>query len=211
MTVVAALAGASTAVNAQAEKPQYGGSLSIGMIYVTLSPLSWDPTDWPWKYAQDTGLMHESLMAADLSKSKRRGGPHPFTADSWLPSDAIRGELAESWKLLENPSRVEFKLRKGVMFPDKPGIMKSRELVAQDIVEWHNRMDKSPKKVATFFDHIEKVEATDKHTVLFTSRTTLPSGTIVRVGVTTRVWCQGSDDAAPRTGKTRRHRAVSAD
>ena len=167
-TAAAVLAAAPMVANAQAEKPQYGGNLSIGMIYVTLSPLSWDPTDWPWKYAQDTGLMHESLMAADLSKSKRRGGPHPFTADSWLPSDAIRGELAESWKLLDNPPRVEFKLRKGVMFPDKPGIMKSRELVAQDVVEWHNRMDKSPKKVATFLDHIDKVEATDKHTVLFT-------------------------------------------
>jgi peptide/nickel transport system substrate-binding protein len=80
--------------SAQNEKPQYGGSLSIGMVYVTLSPLTWDPTDWPWKYAQDTGLMHESLMAADLSKSKRKGGPYSFTADSWLPTDGIRGELA---------------------------------------------------------------------------------------------------------------------
>ena len=158
----------SASAQAQAEKPQYGGNLSIGMVYVTLSPLSWDQTDWPWKYAQDTGLMHESLMAADLSKSKRRGGPYSFTADSWLPSDAVRGELAESWKLLENPARVEFKLRKGIMFPDKPGIMKSRELVAQDVVDNHIRMDKSPKKVPTVFDHIEKVEATDKYTVLFT-------------------------------------------
>jgi peptide/nickel transport system substrate-binding protein len=163
-----ALAAVSVGAQAQAEKPQYGGNLSIGMVYVTLSPLSWDQTDWPWKYAQDTGLMHESLMAADLSKSKRRGGPYSFTADSWLPSDAVRGELAESWKLLENPARVEFKLRKGIMFPDKPGIMKSRELVAQDVVDNHIRMDKSPKKLPTVFDHIEKVEATDKYTVLFT-------------------------------------------
>ncbi len=167
-TAALGLTGIWSTVAAQAEKPQYGGNLSIGMVYVTLSPLSWDQTDWPWKYAQDTGLMHESLMAADLSKSKRRGGPYPFTADSWLPTDAIRGELAESWKLLENPPRVEFKIRKGVMFPDKPGIMKSRELVAQDVVDNHLRMDKSPKKLPTVFDHIVKVEATDKYTVLFT-------------------------------------------
>ena len=163
-----ALGSAPAGASAQTEKPQYGGNLSIGMVYVTLSPLSWDPTDWPWKYAQDAGLMHESLMAADLSKSKRRGGKYSFTADSWLPTDATRGELAESWKFLENPPRVEFKLRKGIMFPDKPGIMKSRELVAQDVVANHNRMDKSPKKVPTVYDHIEKVEATDKHTVVFT-------------------------------------------
>ena len=46
-----ALGTAPMAASAQTEKPQYGGNLSIGMVYVTLSPLSWDPTDWPWKYA----------------------------------------------------------------------------------------------------------------------------------------------------------------
>jgi peptide/nickel transport system substrate-binding protein len=167
-TMALALGATPLTASAQTEKPQYGGTLSLGMVYVTLSPLSWDPTDWPWKYAQDAGLMHESLMAADLSKSKRRGGKYAFTADSWLPTDATRGELAESWKWLENPPRVEFKLRKGIMFPDKPGIMKSREFVAQDVVANHNRMDKSPKKLPTVYDHIEKVEATDKHTVVFT-------------------------------------------
>ena len=170
LTAAIALASgtAPMSASAQNEKPQYGGTLSLGMVYVTLSPLSWDPTDWPWKYAQDAGLMHESLMAADLMKSKRRGGKYSFTADSWLPTDATRGELAESWKFLENPPRVEFKLRKGIMFPDKPGIMKSREFVAQDVVANHNRMDKSPKKTPTILDHIVKVEATDKHTVVYT-------------------------------------------
>jgi len=153
---------------AQAEKPQLGGTLNIGNVYVTLSPLSWDPADWAWKFGQDTGLMYEQLFVGDLSKSIRRGGKHAFVADSWLPSDAIRGELAESWKTLENPFRVEIKLRKGVMFPDKPGVMKSRELVADDVVGSYYRLDKSPKKIPTFFDHVDKVEAVDKHTVLFT-------------------------------------------
>ena len=89
-------------------------------------------------------------------------------ADSWLPSDAIRGELAESWKILDNPFRVEVKLRKGVMFPDKPGVMKARELVADDVVYSFYRLDKSPKKIPTYYDHVDKVEATDKYTVLFT-------------------------------------------
>ncbi len=156
------------AAAAAAEKPKYGGSLSIGMVYVTLSPLSWDPGDWAWKFGQDTGLMYEQLFVGDLSKSKRKGGKHAFVADSWLPTDAIKGELAESYQWKENPLRVELKLRKGVMFPDKPGVMKSRELVAQDVVDSFYRLDKSPKKVPTYFDHVQKVEATDKHTVLFT-------------------------------------------
>ena len=167
-----ALAGAMTFAPAlaiaQAEKPQSGGTLNIGLVYYTLSPLSWDPADWPWKFGQDTGLMYEQLWAGDLSKAKSRGGKHGFVADAWLPSDAIRGELAESWKTLEDPFRVEVNLRKGVMFPDKPGVMKSRELVAQDIVDTFYRLDKSPKKVPNYFDHVDKVEAVDKHTVLFT-------------------------------------------
>ena len=71
-----ALGSAPLGALAQTEKPQYGGNLSIGMVYVTLSPLSWDPTDWPWKYAQDAGLMHESLMAADEAARLSALGEH---------------------------------------------------------------------------------------------------------------------------------------
>ncbi len=170
-----ALAGAvaltSSVALADAEKPQTGGTLNIGMVYVTLSPLSWDPVDWVWKFQQDTGLMYEQLFAGDLSKAKRNGGKFSFVPDSWLPSDGIRGELAESWEWKENPPRVEIKLRKGVMFPEKPGVMASRELVADDVVQSYVRLDKSPKKIPTYYDHVEKVEATDSHTVVFTFKT----------------------------------------
>lgn len=150
------------------EKPQMGGTLNIGNVYVTLSPLSWDPGDWAWKFGQDTGLMYEQLFVGDLSKSKRNGGKYSFVPDSWLPTDAIKGELAESWEWKDNPLRVEIKLRKGVMFPEKPGVMASREFVADDVVQSFYRLDKSPKKVPTYFDHVQKVEATDPHTVVFT-------------------------------------------
>ncbi len=153
---------------AQAEKPKYGGTLNIGTVFVTLNALSWDSADWPWKFQNDTGLMYEQLWSADLSQSKRNGGKHAFVADSWLPTDAIRGELAESFRWMENPLRVEVKLRKGIMFPDKPGVMKSRELVADDVVFSYDRLNGSPKKIPTYYDHVAKVEATDKHTVLFT-------------------------------------------
>ena len=114
------------------DKPQYGGALEIVTIYPTISALSWDLADWNWKHNHDTGQVYEQLFAADLTKSVKNGGPHPFYADAWLPSDAIRGELAESWEWKENPLRVEIKLRKGVMFPEKPGVMASRELVADE-------------------------------------------------------------------------------
>ena len=165
LTLPAGFASAGEAV------PQRGGTLNIGNVYVTLSPLTWDPADWAWKFQQDTGLMYEQLFAADLSKSKRHGGPYSFVPDAWLPSDAIRGELAESWQWKQNPPRVEIKLRHGVMFPEKPGVMAARELVAEDVVQSYERLNNSPKKIPTYFDHIEKVEATDKHTVVFTFKT----------------------------------------
>jgi peptide/nickel transport system substrate-binding protein len=172
LTRLSALAGAlslaCSAANAQAEKPQYGGTLNIGNVNVTLSPLSFDPADWSWKFGQDTGVMYEQLFAADLNKSIRKGGKHAFIADAWLPSDAIRGELAEIWKTMDNPFRLEVTLRKGVMFPDKPGVMKAREVVADDVVNSYTRLDGSKKKIPNYFDHVEKVEAIDKHTVLFT-------------------------------------------
>lgn len=150
---------------AQAEAPKYGGNLEIGTVYVTLSALSWDPADWNWKQNHDTGQYYEQLFAGDLLKAKRLGGSHTFIPDAWLPSDAIRGELAESWKWTD-PLTLEIKLRKGVKFPAKPGVMEERELVAQDVVYSFNRQNSSPKKIPTYFDHIEKFEATDKHTVV---------------------------------------------
>ena len=153
---------------AQAEKPQYGGSLNIGNVYVTVSPMSADTGDWAWKHAQDTGLAYEQLFAADLSKSRRKGGAYDFTSDAWLPTDALRGELAEKWEMKQNPVRVEVQLRKGVMFPAKAGVMEARELTAEDVVFSFDRLNKSPKKIPGYFDHVEKVEATGKHTVVFT-------------------------------------------
>jgi peptide/nickel transport system substrate-binding protein len=81
-----------------AEKPQYGGTLNIGQVYYTVSPLSFDAADWTWKFNQDTGLTYEMLFAADLDKSERKGGKYSFRNDAWIPTDGLRGELAEKWR-----------------------------------------------------------------------------------------------------------------
>ena len=165
--LVAGTAGAQTPVaKPAAEKPQYGGSLSIANSYYNVAPLSFDTLDWAWKFSEDTGLVYEQLMVADLSKAKRNGGKHAFITDAWLPPDAIKGELAESWKLLEKPLRLEVQLRKGIMFPAKPGVMDPRELTADDVVYTFERMNKSPKRNPTYFEHISDVKATGKYTVV---------------------------------------------
>jgi peptide/nickel transport system substrate-binding protein len=148
------------------QEPQYGGTLDIATVNVTLSALSWDPADWTWKSNHDAGAMREQLLAADLEKSVRKGGIYPFRAEAFLPEDSLRGELAESWEW-EDPLTLVVHLRRGVMFPSKPGVMEERELDAADVVWSYNYVDQSPRQIPTYFDHIGSVVARDKHTVVF--------------------------------------------
>jgi peptide/nickel transport system substrate-binding protein len=160
-------AGSALAQTAAPQKPQYGGELNIGNVFLTVNPMSPDIGDWAWKHAQDTGLAYEQLFAADLDKSIRKGGKHAFTADAWIAPDALRGELAEKWEMKTNPLRVEVQLRKGVMFPAKAGVMDARELIADDVLFSYDRLNKSPKKIPTYFDHVDRVEVTGKHSLTF--------------------------------------------
>ena len=41
--------------------------------------------------------------------------------------------------------------------------MESREFTADDVVFSYDRLNKSPKKIPGYFDHIDQVEATGKH------------------------------------------------
>lgn len=145
---------------------QYGGTLNIGTVYPTLSALSWDPEDWNWKNNHDAGMFYEQLFAADLDKSVGNGGQYPFFSDAYIPADALRGELAETWEW-EDSRTLAIKLRRNVMFPTKPGVMEARELTAEDVVFSFNRQDQSPKKITGYFDHIDSVTARDSHTVEF--------------------------------------------
>ena len=145
---------------------RYGGDLNVGTVNVTLSALSWDPRDWVWKANHDAGAVREQLFVADLSKSKRNGGKYSFVQEAYLPTDSIKGELAESWYWEDNLTLV-VNLRHDVFFPDHPGLMKSRLLTADDVVFSYNFVDQSPKKILSYFDHIDRVVARDKHTVVF--------------------------------------------
>ena len=149
-----------------AQAPSYGGELNIGTVNVTLSALSWDPADWTWKSNHDAGNVREQLFAGDLSKSTRKGGIYSFLSEAYLPTDSIRGELAERWEW-EDPLTLVIHLRKGVIFPEKHGVMKQREFVADDVVYSYDLVNESIKRIPTYFDHIKDVVARDEHTVVF--------------------------------------------
>ena len=157
---------AGTQAQERQETPQYGGDLNVGTVYVTLSALSWDPADWTWKSNHDVGNVREQLFAADLSKSRKHGGPYDFVADAYLPPDAIRGELAERWEW-EGPLTLVVYLRPGVMFPAHNNVMAARELHADDVVFTYEYIDSSVKRIPSYFTHIDKVEARDARTVVF--------------------------------------------
>ena len=184
-----ALALASPASPAPAqEKPQYGGTLEIGTVYVTLSALSFDPADWNWKHNHDTGQFYEQLFAADLSQEQAG------TAAS-IPSVPTPGcrptRSAASWPRAgsgsENPLRVEIKLRKGVMFPEKPGVMKKRELTAEDIVfslqPPRARARRRSRATSTTSRRSRRPTSTPSSSP---SSTSTPSGITASAGATTR-------------------------
>lgn len=153
---------------AQNETPKYGGTLNVATTSTGVATLSWDLADWQATLqTRDTGQFYEQLFSVDLSKAKSRGGKYPFTISGWQPSDTVRGELAESWTWV-SPLVLEVKLRKGVKFPAKAGVMPERELTADDVVFSFNRLNTSPKKTQGYYDHIDKVSAKDSSTVVFT-------------------------------------------
>ena len=161
----AALASAG-ALHAE-ERPEYGGVLDVGTVYVTLSALSWDPVDWAWKSNHDYGMVREQLFAGDLDKSVRKGGHYPFVAEAYLPSDVLRGELAERWEW-EDEGTLVVHLRPGARFTGKAGVMEARELTAEDVVYTFNLVNNSPKKAQQdYWGYIDRVEARDDRTVVF--------------------------------------------
>ncbi len=164
----AALLLSASALRAQeGPTPKYGGSLEIATVYYTISALSWDNYDFNWKHNHDTGAVYEQLFSTDLSQAQHNGGKFAFVADAWIPTEAMRGELAEKWEWKQNPLQLVVDLRKGIMFPDKPGVMHAREFVADDVVYTFNRLNSSPKKIPGYFDFVSSVEAKDKYTVVF--------------------------------------------
>jgi peptide/nickel transport system substrate-binding protein len=165
--LIFALAAPAAGQSFKMETPKYGGTLEIVTVYATISALSWDNYDYNWKHNHDTGQVYEQLFVTDVSQFKSRGGKWTMTPDAYIPSEAMRGELAEKWELKQNPLQIVLTLRKGIMFPDKPGVMASRELVADDILYTFNRQNTSPKKIEGMYDYVESVKVVDRYTLVF--------------------------------------------
>ncbi|MEM7099101.1 MAG: ABC transporter substrate-binding protein [Pseudomonadota bacterium] len=167
LVLVLVFCGSPVALPQSSQKPQYGGDLNVGTVYVTLSALSWDPADWTWKANHDVGLVREQLFVADLTKSRGQGGRYQFINEAHIPEEVVVGELAERWEW-EDPRTLVIYLRRGVHFHGREDIVGKRELDAHDVVFTFQYINNSPKKSSTgFYDYIDAVEARDSHTLVF--------------------------------------------
>ncbi len=167
--MTAAAAGAlalAAAADAAAQDVQLGGTINVSTIYRTLDPLSWDTERWSWKANHDH-LQLESLLRGDLNRGPRGTNEWAFTAADYLPYEILQGSLAESFEVLQNPLRIEFKLRKGVYWQEVPGVMASREVVASDFVKNYEVMRASPQAIPDYWGFVERWEAKDDHTLVF--------------------------------------------
>ncbi len=105
-------------------------------------------------------------MMGDLQKGPRGTKQYAFDTLGWIPPEVTRGELLEKWEVKKNPMQIILHLRKGVMWQERPGIMKARELVADDVIYSLNRLKTSKKAIPLYLDFIGKMEASDKYTVV---------------------------------------------
>jgi peptide/nickel transport system substrate-binding protein len=165
-TLTALVFGLGVLAFGAAEKPQYGGTLTYLDTSPTLSVHTFDISDWRWKHGYDTGLVMEHLLMGDLQKGPRGSKQSPFTNNAWVPPDLMTGELLQKWEVKKNPLQLIFHLRKGVMWQEKPGVMKAREFVAGDVVYAINRLKNSRSAIPLYMDFVGKMETPDKYTVI---------------------------------------------
>ena len=145
--------------------PQYGGTITYHMHGGQGPPNSWDPVD-----NQGTTMLHvspylETLLSGDFEKYGPRGtNEYPFRMMSGhVPYHMYKGLLAESWTVPDQ-NTIIFKIRQGLMFQDKPGVMAGRELTAEDVAYSYNR-NLSSGNMLSFYAPFTTITATDKYTV----------------------------------------------
>jgi len=150
---------------AAAKQPKYGGKLRVVSGYSNFEPEAWDPNTMNWYIgAVFGGGIYQTLWWGDLSKGPRGTGECKFALSGYISFDCVTGSLSESWEF-ETPLTVLFKIRKGIYFPDKPGVMKSRELTAEDVVYSHNRFKfESGFPSPGNYDWMKKFEVVDRYT-----------------------------------------------
>lgn len=147
---------------AWAEEVNRDGTVKLITRYRGLNPLTWDFHRWAWKTSFD-GLHTTQLMVGDLDKGPLTGGSNKFIAPGWQPPAETKGEIAESWEVKQDPLRIEFKIREGVMWMAKEGVMNARELTAKDVVHHFTVMRGQKRYIPTYWDFVKEWKEEGKY------------------------------------------------
>jgi len=161
----------------EAGEPIYGGTLSVQMMYhwsYTFPSFDFvEPAMCTYHWLGDTC---EHMLDGDIFSEKARGGTNDFTyrVQEWIPNDQLTGCLAETWEVAENPLRIIFHIRHGVMWQNKPPLNIDREFTAYDAEFCYKRLFADPATGAPGLRPMlspegpDCVTATDKYTLEIT-------------------------------------------
>lgn len=146
------------------EPIQKGGELKVYDMFAYLNIVDFDNLNWP-TITNLHQIGSESLLRGDLKRGPGGTKEYSFVPTDYLAPAVIEGSLVERWQLLENPLRVEFKVRPGVMWMAVEGVMPARPLVAADIVKSYEALMASPRYPA-LWPFVDRWEAPDDKTAV---------------------------------------------
>ena len=147
-----------------AENVQYGGTLTYLDQVPGLDPMSWDIMDWVWKEDAYEPAFNTRSGGWVIWKGPRGGNVKRETkarSARYCPEEVSCLEMGS-----EKPMKIILCLRKGIYWQDKPGVMKTRELTADDVVYSLNRLKNARKAIPDYMDFVGKMETPDKYTVI---------------------------------------------
>jgi peptide/nickel transport system substrate-binding protein len=146
-------------------EPQYGGTITALQLVAGIEPAAWDPQVCDWRNNVFLGPYMENLLMGDLSKGPRGTNQFDFAEVQYLPSEVIKGCIAESWEIGSDLKSLTFHIRKGIMWQNKPGVMNARELTAADVAYTFNRLF-AGVNAPPFYYYCDSASAPDKYTLV---------------------------------------------
>jgi ABC-type transport system substrate-binding protein len=140
-TLLALILGASVFMAGSVSAQKYGGSLTVA---AGDKRMGFDPVAH-WSDSPGTVPGHDNLLQVDMKRGPGGTGEFPFNMYG-TAFDSMTGAVAESYEV--HPTKIIFKLRRGVHFRNKPPV-NGRELDAHDVIaSWKAAIEISNTQMA---------------------------------------------------------------
>ena len=133
LVVALVLASCGPAEKVVKKGEKYGGTLTVfEPTGQSEDPPSPDIADGAWFPTMWLEPVQEKPFMGDFEKYGPRGTDEfSFQLQAFIPPEFLVGNIIESWTI--TPNKVTWNVRPGIMWHDREGVMKSRELTAEDV------------------------------------------------------------------------------